>query len=110
MSPTGKTAPPKRAAMYLVKACTCRASSRAWLAAYSCAPGSRKMSHRLAERLSAPCSPCRMLERLQRALWLVSRMRWPSSSRSQTAVLLSRTNQVGTMVSWSVGNGAAKST
>src|SRR5438445_11467803 len=83
--------------MYLVKACTWRASSRAWLAAYSCAPGSRKMSHRLAERLSAPCSPWRMFDRLQRALSLVSRTRCSSSSRYHTVVLLSRTNEPGTV-------------
>jgi hypothetical protein len=67
------------------------------------------MSHRLAERLSAPCSPWRMFDRLQRALSFTRRTRCPSSSRSQTAVLLSSTNQRGTIVP-SAGNGVAKST
>ena len=78
--------PPKRDCAYMVKACTCRASSRTWFAAYSCAPGSRKMSHRLADRLSAPCSPCSRLEIVQRADSLAKSTFCPSSSLSHIAV------------------------
>ena len=45
--------PSKRAFMYSVKAVTCRASSRTWLDAYSTAPGSTRIWHRLVESESA---------------------------------------------------------
>ena len=55
---------PQRALMYLAKAVTWRASSRVWLAAYSCAPWSQSTWQSAAERFSAPCSPCRIEEKL----------------------------------------------
>ena len=61
------------------KAVTWRASSRVWLAAYSCAPGSRSTWQRLADRFSAPCSPCRRLESDQWSMSLASWIFWPSS-------------------------------
>ena len=41
---------------------TWRASSRVWLAAYSCAPGSCSTWQSEADSFSAPCSPCRIDE------------------------------------------------
>src|SRR3990167_10421046 len=69
------TGRPQRALTYLAKAVTWRASSRVWLAAYSCAPWSFSTWQRLADRFSAPCSPCRIDENERSADWLAKRTR-----------------------------------
>ena len=103
------TGRPQRALMYFAKPVTWRASSRVWLAAYSCAPGSRSMWQRLAERESAPCSPCRIDDIVKRVLSLASWIFWPSSSLSATAHCSSMVKSRGMMVSWSTSNGSRRS-
>lgn len=72
---------PQRALMYLAKPVTWRASSRVWLAAYSWAPWSLRTWQRLADRFSAPCSPCRIDEKFRNTDWLMNRVRTFGSDR-----------------------------
>src|SRR5215469_17952924 len=75
--------------MYFEKAVTWRASSRVWLAAYSWAPGSRKMWQSEADSDSAPCSPWRIEENDHHTSRLTSLIFCFSSSLSPMAVLMS---------------------
>src|ERR1700733_4471823 len=95
--------------MYFEIAVTWRASSRVWLAAYSCAPGSRRMWHSDAERDSAPCSPCKIEENDHHTSMLTSLIFCASSSLSPIAVLRSALADGLIMYSLSMSNGAEKS-
>ena len=89
---------------------TFREDARAWLAANSWAPGSLRMWQRLADKDSAPCSPCRIEDSDQRAFSLASLIFCFSSSRSATAVLSSGTVSGGRMYAFSTSKGVEKST
>ena len=110
MSATEKAAIPYAGTPYFEYAVTWRASSRVWFAAYSWAPGSRMIWHRLADSDIAPCSPCRMLDMMKRVFWFASRIFWPSSSRSATAECSSGANSRGMIVSCARSKGWSKST
>ena len=60
--------------------------------------------HRLADSDIAPCSPCRMLDRMKRVFWLASRIFWGSVRRSATAEWSSGAKSRGMIVSWARSN------